>query len=104
MKATIRYLDTCLSDYFQGSSHPTIAVPVDGMTTLIDVVKGIEDDAPGDEWSEAQWEAFEAAIAALRAVHTNPLALFNKDLESPGEDDRGESVYAYFDVVFEEDE
>lgn len=97
MQATISHVSTCFPDYFSGSRHDTIAVPVDGRATIGDVLEALEfhDDC---DWSEEQWSAFNSELLALRAEH-DLTSVFDQTLEIDDGDD-GWSVYAYFTVEF----
>ena len=40
----LKYLDRCLPDYFQGSSLPVMALPIDSTTTYTDLRDAIIED------------------------------------------------------------
>ncbi len=106
MKAFIRHVDTCLCDYFQGSSDTVLAVTVDGNSTVKDVLDGIKEDEAGQDlgWSEEQYAAFNAALETLQVENVDRMdRIFNGKLEPQEENDSGPSVYAYFTVAFEDE-
>lgn len=101
LSCDITHCDTCLPDY--ANRIYSVAIPVDGETTIGDVIDALEfEDALGcDEWTEAQHEAYDAAIAALRVENAAKLALpFDSSLDRADETHFYDSVYAYFDVEF----
>lgn len=98
MECTIKHRETCLPDYAQRCYD--IAIPVDGESTIGDVIDQLDTTDPlgCDDWSEAQHEAYDAAIARLRAENAKALAKrFDPLLHVYGNHD---SSYAYFDVDF----
>ena len=103
----IRHLDTCLSDYFQGSSHIVLAVPVDGDMTLMDLRNAISDEFTNtDDISVPDETGFNEALQeliplAVTFTDTPPLTdrIAFPTLDIPGEDDNHESVYAYFAII-----
>ena len=104
MQAEIRYLDCCLSDYFQGSSNETFAIPVDHTSTVAEVIDGIEMEANSiiSEWSEDQWSAFDAAMTEYRKDQKMAAIAFDLDECDICDGDycEHESSYAYFDIAF----
>ena len=101
MNCTITHADTCLSDYAQRSHD--IAIAVDDSTTvgaLIDEI-GASDPLGCEDWTDEQRAAFDAAVAELRAFNADKLEVaFDPSLEPF--DEHYDSVYAYFDVEFDD--
>ena len=105
---SIEHRDTCLPGYAQRSYH--VAVSVDGTTTLGQVIDAIDDEwcsdgfVDGEDVTAEQAFAFDKAIEALKQKHVTKLAApFNEALPLQSDDFGGESVYAYFDVLFSDD-
>ena len=103
MKATINYLDCCLSDYFQGSSNEVIAVPVDNEMPCSAVWTSMDEELDGYEWNDEQWAAVNAAVHKGHMEASRDIAFPNLDACCDDECCDCELVYAYFDVTFEED-
>lgn len=104
MHAEITHVDTCLPDFFNGSTHTVLAVPVDGATTIGDVLDYIQAESGYDygwSWSDAQYAAMDLALKALADSVPDKSAFFDSSLEHWTDD--GESVYAYFTVQFWDD-
>lgn len=91
----LRYLETCLPDYFTGSSNFVFAVPVDNTTTAQDIRDGI---------------LYEYDLTCLVPEIPNIDRLVNDLTENSPEgkplfpnldpvNDCCDSVYAYFDYV-----
>ena len=109
MKCLIRLSDTCLS--CNALRTHDLAIPVDGATTVADVIREMQRDAHAygfqahDTDAPGEFEAFDAAIDAMRLDNADRLdrPCF-PSLDVMTDDDNSESVYAYFDVTFEVDE
>ena len=90
---SLRLIDLCLSDYFQGSANEVFAIAVDNNTTKQDLKEALLYDynsSCGDEIPD-----FELLVEDLIASCSNE-PLF-PHLESF--DEQLESVYAYFEYV-----
>jgi hypothetical protein len=109
---SIYHVATCLSCYLQDHHNRPgellLGVPVDGNTTYQDILDGLE-----SEWNaayviedkdgnmiEGQDEAFPYALKECFSSVTDMSEVFNSGLDSPdeGDDDMGESCYAWFVV------
>lgn len=103
MQVSINHFDTCLSCYVTDWSGIVLSVPVSGFTTIGDIRAMLEDEWDGVEAPEAEDVTAEEWRAALDDLfqNTNPADIFDSSLEDDGEDDSGESVYAYFRVRVE---
>jgi hypothetical protein len=100
MITEIRYLDCCLSDYFQGYAGVTLAVPVWAGMTYGELRQEIEDDSNAADYGIDDWSGFDAALAELfDSVKPGDAADIAANLEPEPEDYDGESVYAYFGIV-----
>ena len=91
----IYHLDTCLPDYFQGSSYPeTIAVPVWSGMTRDDLRESIlEEFNTASGW----FDSVSGSAGMLEESLVEFLQPFEGfDLEEPEDDDNWPSVYAYF--------
>lgn len=97
MITAIRYLDCCLPGYFQGSSHVVLCVPVDGSTTYGQLRQGLEDDANGAYHGIEDWTGFEDALGQVIDRPADTIAFPHLDVR--GDDDSGDSVYAYFALI-----
>lgn len=103
LKATISHIDTCVTDYFQGTQVTHVAaIPVCSDTTIGEVLDLIESDAFGHvDWSDEQSEAKRGAVRELQAENAEKLNdRFDPDLE-PVDDECEVSVCAYFTMEFE---
>jgi len=90
---TLRYLDCCLPDYFQGSSNPVIAVPVDGNTTYQDLKEAIElEYNSSDEYPDTDIKTLLADFFTTSGLNQKAFAR----LEPYNEID--DSVYMYMDI------
>lgn len=106
MRCIITHLDTCLPDYFQGSSHFIVAVPVNELTTVRDVISSIKSDPDSGptDWSEEQCLAFDTAVREMdesipKDKQEKPFA---PQIE-PCDDENAPSIYAYIEIKFEQD-
>lgn len=113
MKYTVVHADTCLSDYWGGHHLPHVSVPVDGATTVKEVLEGIRSElnqgavAGSLDWEPVESEEFHAAcMKAVQELTELNAGILNKaafpDLEIQN-DDCSESVMAFFVFVPEEE-
>ena len=107
----IQYLTTCNSQYFQGSSKPTVQVLVDGNTTWADVKDALLDNQTTSHldytFTERQWDEYNAAVEEWfnNYVEDNVnilLVKWESSLEIPGEDDEYD-CYSYFIIEIDEE-
>ena len=102
VSATISLADVCLPCYANRSYD--VAIMVDGATTKRQVRDEMEVQG-SDEWSDARYDAYEAAIKEM--FQDNDEATMDDivfpDLETADEDDASESMHAYFDVEFDDE-
>lgn len=114
MKYNLVHADTCLSDYWGGHHLPHVAVPVDGTTTVKEVLDGVRSElnqgavAGSLDWEVIESEEFHAACTkAVQELTEMNVDILNKpafpNLEVWDEDDCLESVMAFF-VFVPEDE
>lgn len=98
---SLRHIDTCLPDYFNGSDLPYISIPVDGDTTIKQVKEALRNEVRSDvicnEDSENPFseDDLNKAIDALAEPHKDDMR-FDSSLGVPQEDDMPETVFAYF--------
>lgn len=106
MRCVITHLDTCLSGYFQGTSHTSIAIPVTSQTTVKEVLDAIRADVnvSCDDWSEEQYTAFKAELDEMESKipQDKKDKPFCSSIED-SENEDAESVYAYIEVKFIKD-
>lgn len=112
MKYQLQHADTCLADFWSGHHLPHVSVPVDGATTVKEVLAGIRSElsqgavAGSLGWKVIESEEFRAAC--MQAVQE--LSEMNADtLDKPAfpdlevwDDDCLDSVMAFFVFVPEE--
>ena len=101
IECEISHADTGLPDYAQ-RSYP-IAIPVDGATTLGEVLDELAVAAVlgDDEWTDEQGAAYDAAVEELRALNADNLeSVFDERLELDNDIHEHSGVYAYFTVEF----
>lgn len=103
MKAEIRYLDTCLSDYFQGFGGHVYNVSPYGTCrevkdALLAAVHGEEIFHDGESVDEAVYTQLEASVDDVFAHVRDMDVVFDSLLEAPDED--SETPWAYFGVCF----
>lgn len=83
----IVYLETCNSQYFQGFSGQTLAVPVDALTTKEDLRQGIIDEINSvtDEDTFSSHKEMEAAVDEVMEIFLtdHPFADIGDDLDMP---------------------
>lgn len=97
----IKYLDTCLPDYFQGFGGETFAVPLHENIRSGQVLKGLHDEING--WS-GYFDGNQATEADYQALHASADELFacidkRKHWMSHG----GDNCYAYFGILVEKE-
>ena len=114
MKYHLQLADTCLSDYWGGHHLPHVSVPVDGTTTVREVLDGVRSElgqgAVAGSLDRKVIESEEFHTACMKAVQELQelnVGILNKpafpDLEARGDDDCSESVMAFFVFVPEEE-
>ncbi len=114
MKYQLHHADTCTSDYWGGHHLPHVSGPVDGTTTIREVLDGVRSElsqgavAGSLDWKVIESEEFHAAcMKAVQELIELNAGILNKpafpDLETRGDDDCSESVMAFFVFVPEED-
>jgi hypothetical protein len=97
----IKYLDTCLLDYFQGFGGETFAVPLCRNMRSDAVLNGLHDEING--WSGYMGDK-QATPKDYEALHEAADALFaDLDLRRRWSEQAGEECYAYFGVLVEEE-
>ena len=103
---TLRYLDTCLPDYFQGFSGHVYAVPVckedTGRHVMLALFSEIDGESvvynDGMPFHDSDYDALKESVKTM--FHGNPCLDKPWSEHAPSyEDDKAESVYAYFGVV-----
>ena len=111
MKLICAHADTCLPDRRGGHHLPHIAVPVSRDTTFADLREAIINElrvgavAGADATPEDTYENEDWYYAAIRAVMCDVQPRDRgaeypfRDLDSSGDDEDAESVYAYFVFV-----
>lgn len=113
MKYTVEHADTCLSDYWGGHHLPHVSMPVDGATTVKEVLDGVRSElnqgavAGSLDWETVESEEFHAAcMKAVQELTELNVDILDKpafpNLEVWG-DDCSESVMAFFVFVPEEE-
>ena len=96
----IVWLDTCFPDYFNGHGGQVFSVPVDGNTTVGEVIEGIESDANNGDIQDCTWDEFDIAIKNYKEENTDTMRdRCFPDVDIWEDDYEGESVYAYFCVM-----
>ena len=88
-------IDVCLPDYFQGYSKEIIVIPVDGNTTVADIIHQIEyyDICDISDFDCTDIE-FDSAITELKDNHKNADIIAFPSLDMVEDD----SCYAYFSI------
>ena len=113
MKYTLVHADTCLPDYWGGHHLPHVSMPVDGATTVKELLAGIRSElsqgavAGSLGWEVIESEEFHAAcMKAVQELTELNMITLNRaafpDLEIR-DDDCSESVMAFFVFVPEEE-
>lgn len=102
MKVSIKYLDCCYPDYFQGFGGQTYAVPVDGKTRTGEVLKQLHSEIDAMEI----WVNDESASDEHYAqAHASADEIFaDADKRKTFSKHAGDECYAYFGIVLESDE
>ena len=99
----LKYLDTCLPDYFQGFNGHVYAVPLDNGDTygdvldcLLELINHEEIDGFEDNYNKIEMACEGMRFEAKENGYIDHV--FNPFLD---EGDREDTVYAYFGVVVE---
>jgi hypothetical protein len=101
---TLKYLDTCLPDYFNGFGGEVFAVPVDGDATYQDVLDGLHSEI--NSWS-GYMDSEQAKDTAWDELHASADEMFKVNapvhLDKTWSRFAEDGCYAYFGVMVEED-
>lgn len=99
---SLKYLDCCYPDYFQGFGGQTYAVTVESKTRTSEVLKGLHSEIDSMElWIDGQ----SGSEAHYEQLHASAEALFaDADKRKTFCKGAGDECYAYFGVVVESDE
>jgi hypothetical protein len=106
MRLSLRYLDCCLPDFFQGYSGTTFAVPVTGSDRVHEVRSALQERI--DAWDghiaslgrdATEQEADELYQAAHEMFTGHPFATCFPKMPKATEYGEGETPYAYFGLV-----
>jgi hypothetical protein len=102
MKLSLRYLDTCYPDYFQGFGGEVFAVMVDSKTRTAEVLEGLQGAISA--WSGYMPDA-QADEIHYEQLHASASALFwDTDKRKTWNKHAGDECYAYFGVIVESDD
>lgn len=94
---TLKYLDTCYPDYFQGFGGETFAIPVDSKMRNGEVLKELHSEISG--WS-GYCDGDQATEEDYASLHNSADELFSGcDLRKTFCSDAGDESYAYFGIV-----
>jgi hypothetical protein len=104
MKYDINHLDTCRSDYFQGSRLPVVQVMVDENTTYQDIKLELLNDYNTWDLEELDWDKYVEAVHELFCNFTT-LTYVPDALHNVGnmEDFDQWDLYMYFTITTLED-
>lgn len=65
----ILYMDCCLPDYFSGSHLPVISFPVDGKTSLTDILNELRNPFNSEHIEELDWDNYLKAVKLIELFH-----------------------------------
>jgi hypothetical protein len=100
MKYDIDHLDTCHSDYFQGSGLPVVQVMVDENTTYQDIKLELLNDYNTWHLEELDWDKYVEAVHELFANFTTLTYVPDTLYEVGNMEDYGEwDLYMYFTIT-----
>lgn len=98
-KYSLRYLDTCYPDYFQGFGGEVLAVYVSNKDRNADVLKALQSEisawsgyADGEQAEDFAWDQLH---------HSAKLLFKDVDLRRTYDGSVGEEVYSYFGIVIQ---
>jgi hypothetical protein len=102
MKLSLRYLDTCYPDCFQGFGGETFAVSVDSKTRTAEVLECLHSEI--NAWSGYMPDA-QADEIHYEQLHASADELFSDaDKRKTWSKHAGDETYAYFGVIVESDD
>jgi hypothetical protein len=99
----LRYLDTCLPDYFAGFGGETFAVPLHDGITNAEVLEGLHGEIRGWSGYYGGEQATEADFKSLHASADHEFAeILDNARNGRWSQYAGDECYAYFGVLVEE--
>jgi hypothetical protein len=104
MKKTLslRYLDTCTSDYFQGFAGNTYAVSINGKMRNAEVLQALHMEIDG---TELYFKEFIPSDENYQELHFSANDIFSTaDGRKTFSQYAGDETYAYFGVIITESE
>lgn len=96
---TLRYLDTCYPDYFQGTSEPIVIGLHHRGQTVKQVIESVMSCVENEVYEDYIYEAIDHYMSTLTRKQLNEVAIDESYLDDEYGTDDSETMVHYFMVV-----